>query len=175
MTIKIGSAWSVALYGVDGIPVTITARIGPNAPHASAVADARRIGREVLDRVRAAIRNSDLSWLTEQVSVSSSGLFPGGAWLADLAVACAVLAADGQLPADQLARTVLLGELGLDGQLRPVGGILPALLAASRAGLDRAIVPAGTLPEAALSSAPRLFGADRLADVAARSAAPQAT
>jgi magnesium chelatase family protein len=160
-------AWSVALYGLDGTPVTITAQLGPTPPRATPAPESQRVGREVRERVRAAVRNSGLSWPTEHVSVTTSSPLPGGTSLADLAVACAVLAADGQLPAHEVARTVLVGELGLDGHLRPVRGILPAVLAARHAGLDRAIVPTSTLPEATLLPGIRVLGADRLADVAA--------
>lgn len=74
----------------------------------------------------------------------------------------------GELPAQEIAHTVLLGELGLDGRLRPVRGVLPALLAARRAEIDRAVVPTSSLTEAALLPDVRVIGADRLAAAVAR-------
>ncbi|HTL42213.1 MAG TPA: ATP-binding protein [Pseudolysinimonas sp.] len=68
----------------------------------------------------------------------------------DLAIAMAAYAADGQVSAPSVARVVHLGELGLDGRVRPVAGVLPAVLAAARAGFDTVVVPAGNAAEARL-------------------------
>nr|MDQ3579429.1 YifB family Mg chelatase-like AAA ATPase [Actinomycetota bacterium] len=83
----------------------------------------------------------------------------------DLALAISVLVADGKAPPDDLADTVLLGELALDGRLRTVKGVLPCLLAARRAGLARAVVPISALPEASLVSGMEVLGASTLIDV----------
>ena len=162
----IAHVWSVALSGVTGTPVTIAARIGPPDPAAPATAEATGL-RETRERVRAAIRNSDLPWPDEPLTLSTStpGLRLASSW--DLAVACAVLAAHGQVPVNEAARVVLVGELALDGRIRPVRGVLPTLLAARDAGLEVAIVPTVLLPEAELVTGMRVLGADRLADVVA--------
>ena len=92
----------------------------------------------------------------------------------DLALACAVLAADGILPQPALNGTVLLGELALDGRLRPVRGVLPCLLAARAAGVERVVVPAAALAEASLVEGLEVHGAvslDRRAALALRGAA----
>ena len=68
----------------------------------------------------------------------------------DLPIVAAVLAADGVFAGSGAGRTVLLGELGLDGRVRAVRGVLPALLAAAQEGIGRAIVPAGQVREARL-------------------------
>ncbi|MFW8746150.1 magnesium chelatase domain-containing protein, partial [Mesorhizobium japonicum] len=68
----------------------------------------------------------------------------------DLAIAMAALAADGKVPAESVDRVVHLGELALDGRLRPVAGVLPAVLAAMRSGYRTVIVPAGNAVEAQL-------------------------
>jgi magnesium chelatase family protein len=68
----------------------------------------------------------------------------------DLPIAAAILAAAGTIPAAALTGTVLIGQLGLDGQLRPVPGILPAAAATAAAGFTRIVVPPQNLPEAAL-------------------------
>jgi magnesium chelatase family protein len=68
----------------------------------------------------------------------------------DLAVASSLLAAAGAIPAEPLQQAVLIGELGLDGAVRPVRGVLPSVLAAARAGLHYAVVPAANAAEAAL-------------------------
>jgi magnesium chelatase family protein len=76
-----------------------------------------------------------------------------------------LLAADGRIPADRLRGLVLIGELALDGRLRPVRGVLPAVLAARRVGIDRVVVPTASLAEAALVDGVTVFGATWLKDV----------
>jgi magnesium chelatase family protein len=76
----------------------------------------------------------------------------------DLAIVAAVLAAQGVFAAAELRRTALLGELGLDGRLRPVRGILPATLAAQQAGFTRVIVPLRQAGEAKLVQGIDVFG-----------------
>jgi magnesium chelatase family protein len=160
------SAWSVALFGVDGAPVTIKADISTTATEPAGEGDGRPMNREMMDRVRAAVRNSGLVWPSGKVTVTASGQLPGNSPMVDLAVACAVLAADGQLPVDEVARTAFIGELGLDGSVRAVRGVLPALLAARRTGIERAIVPMSNLAEAALVAGMRVLGVERLEEVA---------
>lgn len=160
-----GHVWSVALSGVDGRPVEITASVDVSEPITGPPVPTGL--QEVRERVRAAVRNSDLPWPDDQVTISTSSLDPRVMPSWDLAVACAVLAADGQVPVEELAGLVLLGELALDGRIRPVRGVLPALLAARDAGHDAAIVPTVMLPEAELVNGMRVLGADRLSDVVA--------
>jgi magnesium chelatase family protein len=83
----------------------------------------------------------------------------------DLALACALLAADGRIPADRLRELVLIGELALDGRLRPVRGMLPAVLAARRVGIRQVVVPNASLAEAALVDGVQVYGANCLKDV----------
>lgn len=105
--------------------------------------------RETRDRIRAAVLNSGLPWPPRAITVS---LFPdslpkyGSGF--DLSIAIAVLAAAGVIPGDAVGACVFVGELGLDGGLRPVRGVLPALTAAASAGCTRAVVPAGNAAEA---------------------------
>ncbi len=81
----------------------------------------------------------------------------------DLAIAAAVLAAAGVVPAEAAAGRVLLGELGLDGRVRPVRGVLPAAVAAARGGHHRVVVPAGNGAEAALVPGLAVEAVDSLA------------
>jgi magnesium chelatase family protein len=82
-----------------------------------------------------------------------------------LALACCVLGAVGVVEQAALEGTVLLGELALDGRLRPVRGVLPCLLAARAAGIRRVVVPVAALPEAALVEGLEVNGARRLHEV----------
>ncbi|OZM78371.1 YifB family Mg chelatase-like AAA ATPase [Pseudonocardia sp. MH-G8] len=153
-------AHSVALLGVDGHVVEIEADVGDGLPgfHLVGLPDAAL--HESKDRVRAAIVNSDQKWPNQRIvlALSPATLRKAGSAF-DLALACAVLGAKEVLPQAALDRTVLLGELALDGRLRPVRGVLPCLLAARAAGMERAVVPESALTEAALVEGIEVHGA----------------
>ncbi|WP_433374634.1 YifB family Mg chelatase-like AAA ATPase [Streptosporangium sp. CA-115845] len=141
----------VALVGVTGRLVEIEADIG------SGVAGLHLIGMldtalsEARDRVRSALVNSRYAWPDARITVS---LFPASlpkrGSLFDLAIAMALLAAAGFVPAARVAEPLFLGELGLDGSVRPVRGVLPAVLAAVAAGARTVVVPARNAAEAGL-------------------------
>ncbi|TCO56949.1 YifB family Mg chelatase-like AAA ATPase [Actinocrispum wychmicini] len=163
---RLAHTWSVALFGVDGVPVEIEADIGGGRPRTQIVGLPDTALNEAKERVRAAVRNSDEEWPDQAVTLAlSPATLPKGGSGYDLALACAVLAAAEIVPDDLLGNTVLVGELALDGRIREVRGVLPALLAARRIGLSRAVVPKATLPEAALVSGIEVLGADTLAEV----------
>ena len=95
----------------------------------------------------------------------------------DLAIALAIVAGTGSVPAESVARCVHLGELALDGRLRPIAGVLPAVVAARDAGITRIMVPAGNRAEAELFATQIGFGGAKqqkltrlLADLPARAA-----
>jgi magnesium chelatase family protein len=161
-------AHSVALLGVDGHVVEIEADVGGGLPgfHLVGLPDAAL--HESKDRVRAAVVNSGRAWPNERIvlALSPATLRKTGSGF-DLALACAVLGAGGELAQAELDRTVLLGELALDGRLRPVRGVLPCLLAARAAGMRRAVVPDSVLAEAALVEGIEVHGAAHLAAVMA--------
>ena len=163
---KLVSVWSVALHGVDGIPVEIEADISRGVPGFRLIGLPDAALRESKDRLRAAVRNSGEHWPGWQINLAMSpaSLRKVGAHY-DVALACAVMAAAEEVPLDKLTGTVLLGELALDGRIRPVRGVLPALLAARRSGLTRAVVPVSALPEASLVEGVDVRGAAQLADV----------
>lgn len=164
----LAQAWSVALYGVDGLAVEIEADVGVGQPrtHLLGLPDASL--HESKERVKAAVRNSNEEWPKQRIVLGlSPANLPKGGSSYDLAIACATLAAAGSVQPDRLPGTVLLGELALDGRVRPVRGVLPALLAARRAGLRTAIVPVDALPEAALVDGLEVHGAPTLAEVLA--------
>jgi magnesium chelatase family protein len=164
----LATTWSVALFGVDGVPVEIEADISVGVPGIRLLGLPDPALRESKDRVRAAVRNSGEEWPNRQISLAlSPAALPKGGSGYDIALACGVLAASGIVPPERLAGTVLLGELALDGRLRSVRGILPALLAARRAGLPAAIVPTAALAEAALVPGIEVKGASTLADILA--------
>ncbi|MGW4114971.1 YifB family Mg chelatase-like AAA ATPase [Actinosynnema sp. NPDC004786] len=160
--------WSVALFGVDGVPVEIEADVGVGTVKTQLLGLPDAALHESKDRVKAAVRNSGHDWPSQRVTLGlSPATLPKNGSGYDLAIACVVLAAARSIPGERLAGTVLLGELALDGRVRAVRGVLPALLAAKRAGLAEAVVPVDVLAEAALVEGMTVLGAETLADVLA--------
>lgn len=145
------SAWSVALSGIDGVPVEVEAAKGGGLPRTQLVGLPDKSLSEAKDRVKAAVVASELPWPPQLVTINlSPASLPKMGSHYDVAIAAAVMAAEGGIRRGLLDSTVLLGELSLDGRVRKVRGVLPAMLAAARAGFERAIVPAGQQAEAGL-------------------------
>lgn len=164
----IARAWSIALSGVDGVPVEVEADVSGGMPGVQLIGLPDAALRESKNRVKAAVRNSGERWPSRHVSLAlSPAALPKQGAGYDLALAAAVLAADEVVPAEPLVGTAMLGELALDGRVRAVRGVLPGLLAARRAGLRRAVVPVDSLTEAALVEGLAVYGAPNLADLLA--------
>ena len=122
---------ALALRGVDGQVVEVEADLSAGLPGLTFTGLADISVVEARDRIRAAVLNSGADWPNRRITVA---LFPadvrkiGSSF--DLAMALAVLAASGALPAASIADAAWIGELGLDGRLRPTRGVLPAVIAA---------------------------------------------
>ncbi|MEV7832606.1 YifB family Mg chelatase-like AAA ATPase [Streptomyces subrutilus] len=144
-------ACSVALVGVDGVVVEVQADLEPGVAAFTLVGLPDKTLVESRDRVRAAIANSGAAWPQKKLTVglSPASVPKSGAGF-DLAVAAAVLGAAEIVDPGAIADLVLIGELGLDGRVRPVRGILPAVLAAAEAGYRQVVVPQQCAAEAAL-------------------------
>ncbi|MFF4042056.1 YifB family Mg chelatase-like AAA ATPase [Streptomyces sp. NPDC001816] len=142
---------SVALVGVEGVVVEVQADLEPGVAAFTLVGLPDKSLTESRDRVRAAVVNSGGEWPQKKLTV---GLSPASVPKAgsgfDLAVACAVLGAAERIDPRVLADIVMIGELGLDGRVRPVRGILPAVLAAADAGYEQVVVPECAAAEASL-------------------------
>ncbi|HET9443758.1 MAG TPA: magnesium chelatase domain-containing protein, partial [Acidimicrobiales bacterium] len=144
----IASIPSATLLGVDGQPVTVEVHVSMGLPGFTVVGLPDASCREARDRVRAALLSSRLPWPQRRMTVNlaPSGVRKAGAGL-DLAMAVGVLVAAGELPAERVEGMAFVGELGLDGSLRPVAGMVPMVDAlATRA----VVVPAASYEEAAL-------------------------
>ncbi|GHG05117.1 YifB family Mg chelatase-like AAA ATPase [Streptomyces zaomyceticus] len=142
---------SVALVGVEGVVVEVQADLEPGVAAFTLVGLPDKSLTESRDRVRAAIVNSGAEWPQKKLTVGlSPASVPKGGSGFDLAVAAAVLGAAERIDPRAIADLVLIGELGLDGRVRPVRGILPAVLAAADAGYHHVVVPEQTAGEAAL-------------------------
>jgi magnesium chelatase family protein len=159
----LGRAFSVAVRGVDGQIVEIEADITGGLPGVHLVGLPDAALQESRDRVRAAITNCGNSWPMSRLTLAlSPATLPKTGSLYDIALACAVLSAGRRKPWHRLEKTVLLGELALDGRVRPVHGVLPAVLAAKSQGWPAVVVPVGNLAEASLVDGVEVFGVGTL-------------
>jgi magnesium chelatase family protein len=158
--------YSAALTGITGHILTADADISNGLPGIILAGLPDTVLREARDRVRAAILNSGQPWPGRRITVSlSPATLPKHGSGTDLAIAIAVLAADGSVPPKATAGVMFLAELGLDGQLRPVSGTVPAVIAAAAAGLTTIVVADANAAEAAVVPGVRVMAADRLAAV----------
>ena len=155
---------SVALIGVTGQVVEVEADIANGLVGMILVGLPDTALREARDRIRAAIANSGEEWPQRKITVglSPASLPKRGSWF-DLAIAIGVLAAAGKVPRAAAAGVMFFGELGLDGQLRPVRGVLPAVMAASEAGFGKVMVAEQNAAEAVLIPGVRVIAASSLA------------
>ncbi|MFD8692076.1 YifB family Mg chelatase-like AAA ATPase [Streptomyces sp. NPDC059651] len=144
-------ACAVALVGVEGVVVEVQADLEAGVAAFTLVGLPDKSLVESRDRVRAAVVNSGAEWPQKKLTVGlSPASVPKGGSGFDLAVACAVLGAAERIDPASIADVVMIGELGLDGRVRPVRGVLPAVLAAAEAGYRQVVVPEQTAGEAAL-------------------------
>jgi magnesium chelatase family protein len=163
----IGRTKAVALLGLTGALVEVEADISANLPGFVIIGLPDTALGEARDRVRAAATNSGCALPNRKLTVNlSPAALPKHGSGFDLAIAMASLAAAGSVTAESVDRVVHLGELGLDGRLRPIAGILPAVLAAARAGAATVMVPSGNADEAALVPDIRVVGVASLRDAA---------
>jgi magnesium chelatase family protein len=156
---------SAALLGVQGIPVDVEVHVGQGLPAFTVVGLPDASCREARDRARAAILSSRLKWPQQRITVNlaPSGLRKEGPGF-DLAIALGVLVASGQLAPAAVAGLGVVGELGLDGSVRRVPGVLPLVAAMAR---PRVAVAASAAEEAALVCGVWLGAVDTLAALVA--------
>lgn len=160
-------ATGVVVNGVDGLVVDIEAYLSQGLPGMTIVGLPDTAVGEARDRVRAAVLNSTLAWPTERritVGLSPASVHKRGAAL-DLGIALAILAAHSQIP--EMANTIAVGELALDGKVRPVRGVLVAALCAYRNGYGRLLVPHTQVAEAQLVPGLTVVGVSCLSDAVA--------
>ncbi|BCL27398.1 YifB family Mg chelatase-like AAA ATPase [Streptomyces aurantiacus] len=159
---------SVALVGVDGVVVEVQADLEPGVAAFTLVGLPDKSLTESKDRVRAAVVNSGAEWPQKKLTVGlSPASVPKGGSGFDLAIACAALGASERIDPRALADIVMIGELGLDGRVRPVRGVLPAVLAAADAGYEQVVVPECAAAEAALVPGVSVLGVRTLRQLVA--------
>ncbi len=148
---SLGRSRAVALAGLTGHVVDVEADVAAGLPTFVLVGLPDTSLGEARDRVRAALGNVGAPLPARRITVNlSPASLPKAGATFDLAVAVAILAATGAVVPASAARAVHLGELALDGSVRPVAGVLPAVVAAAAAGVRLVMVPADNAAEAAL-------------------------
>ncbi|TFG37568.1 MAG: ATP-binding protein, partial [Candidatus Aminicenantes bacterium] len=157
---------SGALLGIDAYPVEVEVDIAQGLPQFATVGLPEGAVKESKDRVKSAIKNSGYEFPTRRITIN---LAPadirkeGTAF--DLPMAVGLLTAMGLVPSERAARFLLMGELSLDGGVKPVRGALPVAAAARSWDLDGLILPAANAEEGALVDGLPVYAATTLGEV----------
>jgi magnesium chelatase family protein len=161
----LASLLSATLHGLEGRLIRVEVDVAPGLPGFTIVGLADTALQEARERVRGAIRNSGYEYPPRRITVNlaPAELRKSGASL-DLAIALGILVGSEQVKAD--GRWAVLGELSLGGELRPVPGLLPMVVALAGRRIRRIIVPADGLVEARLADGADVVGAATLAEAA---------
>lgn len=147
----IGRARTIAVIGLKAVPVTVEAHVGAGLPSFSIIGSSGSAASQAADRVRTGLGAIGVTLPARKVLVSLAPAdVPKAGARFDLAMAVAVLAALGAVPEEAVGAAALLGELALDGAVRPVTGVLPAAASLPGAGTARLLVGEGNAAEAAL-------------------------
>ncbi|QWW18818.1 YifB family Mg chelatase-like AAA ATPase [Schaalia sp. 19OD2882] len=165
-TAPVATTHAVALVGLDGHVVDVETHVGRGLPGFTLVGLPDASLREAKERVRSALQSCGLEKADQKLTVnlSPAGLPKSGSGF-DLAIATSVLVATRKVPVAPFDGCVLLAEVALDGSLRPVRGVLPALAAAAVAGMGRAVVASGNACEAAMVPGIEVRAYEHLADL----------
>ncbi|MGE5689093.1 MAG: YifB family Mg chelatase-like AAA ATPase, partial [Pseudomonadota bacterium] len=141
-----------AVVGLDARRVEVEAHVRGSVPALSIVGLADRACQEAKERVRSGIASAERTWPVARITVNlaPASLRKEGSGF-DLPIALAILAASGQVSPDRLAAHASLGELSLDGRVRPVGGALAVAEGARRSGLERMLCAPQSAAEVALA------------------------
>lgn len=165
----LGYTRAAGLRGVQGFSVQVEADVSMGLPALLIGGRADSACAQAPDRVRAACSNSGYPIPRQRITVNlSPASLPKFGSGFDLAIAVAVLTAGGQLPQKQVAGVLHVGELGLDGAVRPVRGVLPLVLAAAADGIRHAVVPVANAREARLVAGIHVHPVARLDELVER-------
>lgn len=158
---------SATLFGLDGRPIRVEVDVAPGLPGFTIVGLADTAVQEARERVRGAIRNAGFAFPPRRLTINlaPAELRKTGASL-DLAMAIGILLGSEQVRAGPAA-IAFIGELGLDGEVRPVPGILPMAAALAERGIERLVLASAGVEEARLVDGIEVIGAATLAEAAA--------
>jgi magnesium chelatase family protein len=165
----LATALTAAVLGVDAHLVRVEADTASGFPRFTMLGLPDSAIRESEGRIRSALRNCGVAFKWDRritVNMAPASLRKAGSSY-DLATAIGLLAADGLVEAGPLQDVLIVGELALDGAVRPVSGVLPMVLSARRAGLAAALVPAENAREAAAASDVAVYPVASLSDAIA--------
>src|SRR3989339_488272 len=148
----LSKAISAAVHGIDGYLIDVEIDIASGLPTFSTVGLPDAAVKESKDRVISAIRNSGFDFPAKRITVNlaPADIKKEGACF-DLPIAIGILSAQEQIKPDELKGYCLIGELALDGTLRPVKGILPIVLSLKGKGIRKIILPLANAQEAAIA------------------------
>lgn len=161
-----GKLHSACLYGIDGVIIQVEVDLANGLPQTSIIGLPDSSIRESIERVRAAIKNCGFTYPMQRVTVNlaPADLRKEGSSF-DLAIALGILMTSGQLSFISPERLIMIGELALDGSLRPVTGVLSMVERAKREGFEGVLLPRKNAPEAALIAGMNIYGISHLADL----------
>ena len=154
---------SAATLGIDAYPVHVEVDTDRSLPTFTVVGLPDSVVRESKERVLAAIKNAGYQWPRRKITINlapADRKKEGSAF--DLPIAVGVLAASQQIKPVCLAEFALLGELSLNGSVRPVHGMLPMATSLHQQGLYGMIVPTQNAREAAIANGPLIYGVSSL-------------
>ena len=151
--------FGIGLSGIDAYEVSVEVDVSDGLPAFVMVGVLAAEVKEAQDRVRTALRNSDFALRSQKVTVnlSPAGVRKSGTAF-DLAIAAGVLGAYGLMDCAAFRDAVLLGELGLDGQVRPVRGVLSMVMEAKRCGKKICVVPQDNVREGQMIPGIQIIG-----------------
>ena len=157
---------SGALIGIDAYPVEVEVDIAQGLPQFSTVGLPEGAVKESKDRVKSAIKNSGYDFPARRITINlaPADIRKEGAAF-DLPIAIGLLCATGVVDQEQLTRFVLLGELSLDGRIKPVRGVLPVAVAAREWGTEAFILPRENAEEGAVVAGPAVYAVNDLSEV----------
>lgn len=161
----LAKSYAISLLGLSGTVVEVEADISANLPGFVLVGLPDASLSEATSRVRAACANSGFPFPSRKITVNlSPASVPKSGSGFDLAIAVSVLLAMQVMPSPS-SKTLFVGELGLDGELKPVWGVLPIALAARAAGFETVVVPESNVAEAAVLSGISVTGVASIKDL----------
>jgi len=164
---SLAQVFTRACVGVEAPEVIVEIHLSGGLPAVSIVGLPETAVREARDRVKAALLNAGFEFPRGRITISLAPAdLPKEGSRFDLPIALGILAANNLVPARLLREYEFVGELSLSGELKPVRGVLPVAIEASRSGRGL-VVPCGNGAEAALADGPRYLQADSLLDVVA--------
>lgn len=158
--------FGAATLGLAGHVIAVETDISNGLPSFELVGLASVSVKESKERVRAAVKNSGYEFPMRRITINlapaelrkdTSGL--------DLAIAVAILASSGQVPLSRCEKTLFIGELALDGKIRPISGLLPMLLAAAEEGVQQVFVSPENTQEALLCPRMTVYSVAALSEV----------